>query len=532
MKKLAGIFVFLCFLHFQAFGQQEMADLLKDLDRAIAERHKFEEQKTQRIDSMKSRLAGMTVENEFALVSQIFNEYKSFIYDSAFRYALRLQSLAARLQNPVHVYNSKIDLGFVLVSAGLFNEALDSLQALHSNLLPDNLKAEYFFLIGRTCFDLGEFNRDDFYSVRYKIRGNHYLDSSRQYLSPNSPRFFLVHGLKALHTDDYEASAKAYETLLSGFPLSEREIAVAASTLSFIYTNLGRKEESKRMQITAAIADIRSATKETVALRNLAEILFYEGKVEKAYEYIKIAMDDANFYGANHRKVQVASIYPVIEARQLAIIESRKDRIAVYAVGITFFSMLLIAFGVIVYKQYKKIEVAKKIISDSNEKLTHTNHQLMDSNKIKEEYVTYYFNTTAEYISRLENLKRTMEMKLLTKNMDELRFAVHSINIKHEREELYHHFDKFFLTVFPDFVTVFQSLLKGEDRIHLKEGQLLNTELRIYALIRMGIHDTEKIARILDYSVATIYTYKTRIRNKSIVPNDEFDKRIMAVPTI
>jgi tetratricopeptide (TPR) repeat protein len=338
--------------------------------------------------------------------------------------------------------------------------------------------------------------------------------------------------LKAVHTDDFETSAKAYERLLSEFTLSDPEIAVATSTLSFIYMHSDRREEAKQMLIRAAIADIRSSTKETVALRNLAEMLFYEDKVEKSYDYIKIAMDDANFYGANHRKIQVASIFPVIEGRQLAMVESRKNLISVYAVAITLFSILLIAFGIIIYKQNKKLELAKKVISDSNEKLTETNHQLMDSNKIKEEYVTYYFNTTAEYISRLEALKKTMEMKLLTKKMDELRFTVDSINIKREREELYHNFDRFFLALFPDFIRVFQSLFKDEDRIHLKEGQLLNTELRIFALMRLGINDPEKIARILDYSLATIYTYKTRIRHKSIVPNDEFDKRIMAIPTI
>lgn len=532
MKKLAGFFVFLGVLHFHVYSQEETGDMLKDLDQAIAQRHEFEKEKTERIDGFKRRPGGMNVADELAQTLQIFNEYKSFIYDSAFRYALRLQSLSARLENPVQIYSSKINLGFILVSAGHFNEALDTLQALRSSFLPDSLKPDFFFLIGRTCFDLADFNTDDYYSARYRDRGNRYLDSSFQYLDPNSPRFLLIHGLKALHTGDFEASAKDYEALLSGFSLSDRDVAVAASTLSFIYMNLGHQEESKRMLIRAAIADIQSSTKETVALRNLAEILFYEGRVEKAYEYIKIAMEDANFYGANQRKIQVASIYPIIEGKRLAMVESRKNRIAIYAVSITLFSMLLIAFGAIIYKQYRKLETAKRVISDSNEKLTETNHQLMDSNKIKEEYVSYYFNTTAEYISRLENLKKAMEMKLFTKKMDELRFTVDSINIKHEREELYHNFDKFFLRLFPDFVSVFQSLFKEEDHIHLKEGQLLNTELRIFALIRMGIHDTEKIARILDYSLATIYTYKARIRHKSIAPNDEFDKRIMAIPTI
>jgi tetratricopeptide (TPR) repeat protein len=515
----------------QTYAQPRTEDLLKELDLAVAQRQKFEKQKTTRIDELKRSLRGKSLREEFSVTTEIFDEYKSFIYDSAFRYALRLQSLAKRLQNPVLVDNSKINLGFILVSAGLFNETLDTLQSLRSSVLPDSLKPDYFFLIGRTCFDLAEFNRDDFYSVRYRARGNQYLDSSLQYLPSGSRRYLLVHGLKALHTGDFAAAAKSYETLLSDDSLSERDAAVAASTLSFIYGSIGRREESKQMLTRAAVADIRSSTKETVALRNLAEILYHEGHVQKAYDYIRIAMDDANFYGANHRQIQVASIFPVIEGRQLAMVESRKNLISVYAAGITLFAMLLIASGIIVYKQYKKLEVAKKVISDSNEKLTETNHQLLDSNKIKEEYVTYYFNTTAEYITRLENLKKTMEMKLLTRKMDDLRFTVESINIKHEREELYHNFDKFFLTLFPDFVKVFQSLFKEEDRIHLKEGQFLNTELRIFALIRLGIHDNEKIARILDYSVATIYTYKTRIRNKSIVPG-EFDKRIMAIPTI
>lgn len=523
--------IFLSVLILSANAQTGTTDLLEELDQAIGQREKFVQEKQDRIERLKVTDPGRSLSEEFAVTSQIFDEYKSFIYDSAFRYALKLQSLASRLGNPVYVDNSKINLGFILVSAGLFNETLDTLRSLDSKRLPDTLKSEFFFLIGRTCFDLAEFNRNDFYSIRYRARGNRYLDSALQYLPANSARFLLVQGLKAVHTNDFTSSAQGYEKLLTDFSLSEAEIAVVTSTLSFIYSSLGRTEESRQMLIRAAIADIKSSTKETVALRNLAETLFYEGRIEKAHEYIKIAMADANFYGANHRKIQVASIYPVIEGRQLATVEARKNRITLYAIGITLFALLLIASGLIVFKQYKKLQLAKKLISRSNEKLTETNRQLVDSNKIKEEYVTYYFNTTADYIARLENLKKTMDMKLLTKKMDELRFTVDSINIKREREELYHHFDKFFLTLFPDFVKVFQSLFKEEDRIHLKEGQLLNTELRIFALIRLGIHDTEKIARILDYSVATIYTYKTRTRNKSMEPA-EFDKRIMAIPTI
>jgi DNA-binding CsgD family transcriptional regulator len=257
----------------------------------------------------------------------------------------------------------------------------------------------------------------------------------------------------------------------------------------------------------------------------LSNYLYKEGNIEKASEYIRLAMDDANYYGARYRKQQLAGLFPFIESERLSREKAKRTMLFIYSVLITGSVIVFVAFLYMIKKKNNKLEKAQETIKRANEKLE-------ESNKIKEEYVTYYFNSTAQYIARLENLKKTMEMKLHTKKIDELRFTVDSISIKREREELYHSFDKFFLTLFPDFVTVFQSLFKEEDRIHLKEGQLLNTELRIFALMRLGISDADRIATILDYSVGTIYTYKARIRNKAIVPGDDFDKQIMAIRTL
>lgn len=161
--------------------------------------------------------------------------------------------------------------------------------------------------------------------------------------------------------------------------------------------------------------------------------------------------------------------------------------------------------------------------------LQQVNDHLMEANKIKEEYIGYYFNINSEYLVKIQAFKQAVENKLMTKKYDDIRYVVNSINLKKEREDLYISFDKVFLKLFPDFVTTFNSYFKEEDRIVLKEGQLLNTELRIFALIRMGIHDSEKIAKILDYSIHTIYNYKARIKSKSILPNDEFESKIMEV---
>jgi tetratricopeptide (TPR) repeat protein len=394
------------------------------------------------------------------------------------------------------------------------------------------VRAEYYFLRARTSYDLSDFNRDDFYSTQYTRQGNAYIDSAMVLLPATAARYGLMNGLKHLHLREMPAARQAFEKLIEDHALSNADFAVAASTLSFIYFYSNEPAKAKEMLIRAAIADIRSSTKETLATLNLADMLYKEGDINNAYKYVKIAMEDANYYGARHRKIQVAAVFPIIEGRQLSLVESRRRILMFYSTIITLLSLLTIGFAVIIYKQFKKLRAAEKIISEANNVLTDTNHQLRDANKIKEEYVWYYFTTTAEYITRLDALKKSLELKLMTKKLEDMRFIIESINVKKEREDLYHNFDKVFLNLFPDFVAAFNAMFKEEDRVVIKDGHLLNTELRIFALVRMGIHDHEKIARILDYSVTTIYTYKTRLRNKSILPNEDFDKRIMAIRAI
>jgi len=180
----------------------------------------------------------------------------------------------------------------------------------------------------------------------------------------------------------------------------------------------------------------------------------------------------------------------------------------------------------------KKLKAAELLITHVNEDLQEINHKLREADKIKEEYIGYYFNINSDYIDKIEDVMKAIDQKLMTKKFDDIRFIVNNINLKREREELFVSFDKVFLKLFPDFVTIFNSYFKEEDRIVLKDNQLLNAELRIFALIRMGISDTEKIARVLDYSVNTIYTYKTKVKSKSVLPNEEFEKKIMEIKTV
>jgi hypothetical protein len=177
----------------------------------------------------------------------------------------------------------------------------------------------------------------------------------------------------------------------------------------------------------------------------------------------------------------------------------------------------------------QKLKAAQNTITKANLIQQEVNYKLLESNKIKEEYIGYCFQIASAYIDKIEKLKNQVDHKLVDHKYSEIRFLVNNINIKQERDELFRNFDRIFLKIFPNFVSAFNSFFKEEDQIKLKDNELLNTDLRIYALIRIGISENEKIAQILEYSVNTIYAYKTKIRNKSLVPNDEFEEKIMGI---
>jgi len=525
--------LFLAVLFFSLCSQaQNTQDLVAELDREIAQQKVYDSRKEKKIDSLKTRIDPSNPLQRYLTYSAIYTEYRKFKFDSAFVYAGNMQRLASDLGDHALMADAKIKTGFVLVSAGMFNEALDTLRSVNVKALPDSIKTAYYHLMARSCYDLADFNRNDVFRTLYTSRATRYIDSALAILPERSLDYLMLDGLKQLHTRNMKKAREIYEDLLKNIRIDDEQLAITASTLSFIYFNDHDPDKATSMLMQAAMADIRSSTKETVAMQNLANLFYTAGETDLAYKYIRAAKADADFYGARQRLAQVAAIYPVIEGKQLTLSESRRKSLLIYAALITAFTISSIVFLVIIYRQNKKLKAARIALSQVNESLSTTNRHLQDANKIKEQYIWYYFSTTAEYINRLDALKKSLDMMLITKKLDKLKQAIDSIDIKNERESLYHNFDIVFLKLFPDFVSRINSILPEAEKVQLKEGQLLNTELRIYALIRMGIHDHDRIAKILDYSVTTIYTYKTRFRNKAGVPHEAFDQFIMEIPAI
>lgn len=509
--------------------------LLTRLNNILEKKKDFDEAKLARIADLKKELLNVgntSLGSKYNIYLELYNEYKSFNYDEAFNYAQKLQQVGHLLNDPTKIAYSRIKLGFILLSSGMFKETFDSLKTVDVKLLDTTARREYYFLTARTYYDLADFDKDNYYTPIYNSRAEKYIDSATRLCASNSFEYIYYNGLKYLKAGSINKAVDNLKLLIDKYRLTDHQFAVTASTLSDIYIRNNQPGTAINLLIQAAMADVKSSTKEAAAMTNLAQLLHQQGDVKNAYVFIKAAMDDAVYYGARQRKIQVSAILPIIAGEQISYVEQQRKVLFLYALLLTVLAIIVVVFAVIIYKQLQKLKQADKVILETNHNLQESIKKLNEANRIKEEYIGYYFNLIAEYINKLDKFKRSVDNKLTTKRFDDIRTLVNNIDLVKEREELFVNFDKAFLKLFPNFIIDYNALFSKENHVKLLPKQLLNTDLRIFALIRLGITDTEKIAHILEYSVNTIYNYRTRIKGKSNIANDEFEHKIMAIKAI
>ena len=522
--------------------QDNITTLLRQLNQTIEASPKYDAAKEKIIGQLKNDLAQIKRQDLPGLFDaslRLYEEYKVFNYDSAFTYARQLQETALQLGDPVRITYARLKLDFCLLSSGMFKETLDSLNKISIHGAPDSIQAEYYSLIGRYYYDLGDFDNDKYNTPAYTQKGNLYIDSALELYPPGSFNYSYYRGLREIKSNRPTEALADFGQLLSRPDLTLHQLAVTTSTLSDIYITNRQTDSAITVLIRAAIADIQSSTKETAAIFNLAQLLYKKGDVRNASSYIEVAIRDAIFYGARQRKVQVSAILPLIEGEKVSRVEEQKRILLTWSIIATFLLIVVIVLIITVLRQVLRLKAAQRIITGAhvkeqaiNQRLVETNNKLSEANKIKEEYIGFFFNADSEFFAKIEKFKKALEQKIAYRKWEDLITLVNNTNLKKEKDELLQNFDKVFLRLFPDFIQRFNDLFRPEDKIQLKDNEFLNTDLRIFALIRMGIHENEKIARILEYSVNTINTYKTRIKNKSIVPNEEFEQRIMEIKTI
>lgn len=518
-----------------SFGQLSIDTLITALKTEIGRKQVYVDLKQSRIKNLQSQIAGTSPADlnlKFHLYNEMYHEYRAFIYDSAFNVTNKLIRLSYAMHDSAKIEYSRLKFAFVLMSSGMFKETIDTLKAIRVSQLPDSSHLEYYRIYFRLYWDLSTYNHDRYYATLYDSISNRYLDSALHWTTPGSYLSSSLTALRKSRNQDFEGATATLTELLNRNDLSYHQRAMSNFELSNLYELSDDTENAIRHGALAAINDIKSAVKETAAILSLARRLDEQGDTENAYALAGQALDDAEFYGARQRKYQIISLLPTIAAKRLHTIDEQRRTWIIISGAAIIIAILIVAFVYILMKQLTKLRAAELVTKQANAALHETNLKLLEAERIKEEYIGYYINNNATFIDKIERFKNAIERKVQLKKFDDIRFVTNTINAGSDRQEFFTNFDKTFLRLFPDFVQRFNALFPEGDKMVLKENQILNTEMRIFALHRLGIHDANKVAAILGYSINTIYSYKNRVKSKSLVPNDKFEATIMAIKSV
>jgi tetratricopeptide (TPR) repeat protein len=463
----------------------------------------------------------------------LFEEYKSFKYDSAYYFAVRSLELSREMKDPFQIIDAKIRLVFCYLSSGLFKESFDLVSGINVSHSDNPQKLRYYKVMARLYYDMADYNSAQPFKSEYISIGIKYSDSILALLPPKSVEKLSALGLLMMKMKDYNSAIDYFQQALKK-TTDAHEYAIAASSLGYLNTLTNQYDEAAINITKAAIADIKSSTKETVALRLLATQL-YQRKIDidRAYKYIKIALDDAVLYNARHRKIEIGSILPIIEKERIYAVEKQRNLLLWLVSSVSLLFILLLMATLVINRQLKKIKTARLTIQDQNEKLLIVNTELKEISNIKDKYIGHFFYANYQYLDKLERIYRSINRKLAVKQYEDLAKSFKESDLENERKEMYNSFDETFLTIFPDFVHEYKQLFPSDEieNMHL-DGKNLTLEMRIFALIRLGVYESEKIAKFLNYSVNTINTYKSKVKNKSLVQNELFEQKIMEIKSV
>lgn len=535
----------ICMCRLHAADSSRADSLLLKLDQAIKERPIYMEQKELKLVELKRQLHRQIPDEErFAILGTLLDEYRSFNTDSALHMAEERVQIAIRLGNREYIDNARMNKADVLGMTGMYKEVMDLMRNIHIDRLPVDIHP-YYYHIYRTVYGLmADYAVTAYEKKLYTELTDKYRDSLLLVNKDN----LLIHTL--IQSDQYNVRNeydKAIRLLTDYLALQkdyEHDVAICAYTLSESYRLKGDKEKEKEYLIVSAMADMKTAVREYISLRKLAVLLYQEGDIERAYSYVKICMEDAAACNARLRKLEILEIFPIINDAYQQKTEKQQEQMKWALVSISLLSLFLLLAIFYVYKQMKKVAAARREVIDANKRLKElndelhlsnaqlkeANHSIAENSYLKEEYIGRYMDQCSVYLEKMDNYRRSLGKIAATGNVEELYKNIKSSKfIEGELKEFYTNFDNTFLQLFPTFVEDFNALLADDEQISLKAGERMNTELRIFALIRLGITDSVKIAQFLRYSVTTIYNYRTKVRNKAAGDRDLLEQEVMTI---
>lgn len=528
--------------------RESSAELLDVLDTRLAETETYVQARYRRIRFLLDMKAdtGTSFEQQYQCNRMLYDEYFSFKFDSALYYLSENTRLASAMGDRRRLAETAVEQGLLYTTSGMFLEAREVLLYLTDTLSLDRGQLlHYYWVQHRFNRDFREYSKHSTLAETAERRMAYYRAKLFAELPPDSEEYLSLQVCEAMDEGDMARADSVNALLLARHAPDTHPYAIHAYAQALISYALNRPDFCD-WYIRSAIADVMTATKDNASITSLARQLFADGEeeIERAFRYISISMDDAIFYNAKLRPWQIAQIMPVIERsyakRNAAAARLRRRQ----NTAIVLFAALSLAFALYAWVLFRRARRTAREIESKNVaisryleeqqrmtlQLRELNTSIAEANRVKEEYIGLLLSMCSNYIEKLQNLQRTVKRKLSAGKAAELQKELSSTALMDaELEDFYNMFDGAFLRLYPDFVEEFNSLLKDEERIVLHKGEMLNTELRIFALIRLGISDSSKIAALLRYSVNTIYNYRAKVKNRAKSGREDFEDRIRTI---
>lgn len=535
------IFLYLLFffLPLQTTAQTKLAtagisgeqDLLGLLDSYIDKREMYSEQKEKKIDQLKLKLR--TVEDipqRLALLNNIYREYYTYHYDSAMVYVNRGLALSESENNAYYTTLNKINRAAVLSTGGFYSQSEELLDDIKKRGVPKQLK-QYYYYTRTWLYNYWEAfsKKSEFMDYYHKKK----FENLKLTVEATSSKDVALHAylsgeIAFLTNPMSKAVLQFYTKALQNSRVDSRVHASAAYCIARYYRELGDIQRYEKYIIEAAISDITCPLKENLALQEFSTYLYEKDPkyADRAARYIYCSMEDARFYNNRLRMLEISSILPIIAtANQEAL--AHKERIVrgVLAV-VSFLSLMLLAMAIFGYKQNKWLASSRREVKTQNRQLKELNERLIATNHRRETYMRLFMDISAVYIRKLMEYRKLVSRKIKANQTADLLKTINSYRLaEEEATTFYTRFDRAFTELYPSFVDELNSLLLPEGRIAQPSPNTLTTEARIYALMRLGVRESQEIATLLFYSTQTIYNYRSAMRTRA-VNRETFDEDI------
>lgn len=542
----------LCFLLFfschSALAGESLDSLLNVLDKTIKEADTYVQIKENKLHELKKearKTPPFSVER-YNLNNDIYLEYKAYSSDSALHYLNENMLLARQLNDKERELKIQLELSYLLSSIGMYMEAADILNSIDRQTLPSSLLGHYYTCYEHVYFEAGAAQpRYKMFASRYVKLSHAYRDSMQITLDPSSATYLWLRETQLREAGKYDEALEFSDRRLAESSFGTPQYALVAYQRFRLFESMGKKDEHLYYLVLSAISDVRSAIKEQSSLMVLAQELNSKGDLKRAYDYINFSWEISQFYKTRLRSWMNITPLSMINGNYQDIIKQQNRELLIYIVCVALLALLLVIALIYIYRQMKALSIAKKGLQEVNERLfslneeleevnrhlRSTNLELSESNLIKEAYIARFFKLCSVYVDRLQAYRKLVNKKLQRGQVAELLKMTHLSNdiVTVGVQELYANFDSAFLHLFPNFVESLNALLLPDEQIVLKPDELLNTELRIFALIRLGIKDSSQIAELLHYSVNTIYNYRSRVKTKARVSRDDFEDLVAKI---